>query len=98
MCAHVRAIARVLGTEDNLLESVFFFHQVGPGDETQVGRLGRKCLCPLSPPAALPSHQNVLFEGWVTFVDLEVEAAYISWQSAPGISLTLAPSFSWPNA
>lgn len=29
VCVHVRA--QVWGREDNLLESVFFFHQVGPG-------------------------------------------------------------------
>lgn len=89
MCVHVRAIAQVLGTEDNLLESVFFFHHVGPGDETQVGRLGRKCLHPLSPLAALPSHQNVFLKVGSLFVGLEVEA-YISWQSAPGVSPTVA--------
>lgn len=41
----------------------------GSGDETQVC----ECLYPLSPLAALPSHQNVFFEAWI--IDLEVEAA-----------------------
>lgn len=58
----------------------------GSGDETQVC----KCLYPLSPLPALPSHQNVFLKVGSFFVDLEVEAAYISWESAPGISPTLA--------
>ena len=33
---HVRAIAHVWETEDNLLESVLFLHQVGPRDGSQV--------------------------------------------------------------
>ena len=37
---HVRAIAHVWETEDNLLESVLFLHQVGPRDGSQVSKLG----------------------------------------------------------
>lgn len=43
----------------------------GSGDETQVC----ECLYPLSPLAALPSHQNVFLKLGSFFVDLEVEAA-----------------------
>ena len=37
--------------EDNLWESVLFFHDVGPRDQTQVVRLGTKHLYLLSHPA-----------------------------------------------
>lgn len=35
-------------SEENLHGSVFSFHHVGPGDQTRVTELGRKCLYPLN--------------------------------------------------
>lgn len=59
----MRAIVHMWETEDSLLESVLFFHQVGPRDGAQVSRLGRKRLYPLSHLAAPPKVKYFLKVG-----------------------------------
>lgn len=71
-----------VGDRGQLAGVRFLLPPGGSRDETQVC----KCLYTLSPVAALPSHQNVFLKLGSFFVDLEVEAGYISWESVPGIS------------
>jgi hypothetical protein len=49
--ASVHTRAHILRSEDNLQESVFSFHRVGPKDGTQVVRFGSKLSYPLRPLA-----------------------------------------------
>lgn len=41
---------QTIWAEDSLLESVLFLHGVGPGYQTQVTRLGNKCIYLLNQP------------------------------------------------
>ena len=75
-------------SEDNFQESVLFLHQVGPRDGSQVSKLGHSAFTHWAP--GWPN--KVFFEGrliccysFLLDFDLEVKAAYISWQSDLGI-------------
>lgn len=57
---HVQDMACMLKSEGNLLESAFFFQCYGPRDQTQIVRVGDKCLYPLN-------HIEFIPDGLVSF-------------------------------
>ena len=63
---HTDALACVWRSEDSLQKSVLLFHQGGSGDQTQVIRLGGKCL-ELQSHLGCPSLVRDSFSGYNIF-------------------------------